>query len=157
MVPEFENAAFSLPPGQISDLVKTQYGYHVIRATSRRDEAVPPFAQVKDRIHQTLMSQRVRALLEEQMQGISEALKRGKSLEDVAKERGFTVDKSAPLARGADTPPLASAALVARAFELKRGETEPRALRASHRVRVHRPARRSRRPAPPTSRRSRTA
>ena len=125
MVPEFENAAFSLAPGQISDLVKTQYGYHVIRATSRRDEAVPPFALVKDRIHQTLMSQRVRALLEEQMQGISEALKRGKSLEDVAKERGFTVDKSAPLARGADTPPLASAALVARAFELKRGETEP--------------------------------
>ena len=125
MVPEFEQAAFSLDPGQISDLVKTQYGYHVIRATSRRDEAVTPFAQVKDRIRQILVGQRVRALLEEQVQGITEALKHGKSLEDVAKERGFTVDKSAPLARGADTPPLASGALVARAFELKRGETEP--------------------------------
>lgn len=125
MVPEFENAAFSLGPGETSDLVKTQYGYHVIRATSRREEAVPPFAQVKDRIHQTLMSQRVRSLLEEQMLGISEALRRGKSLEDVAKERGFMVEKSAPLARGADTPPLGSPALTARAFALKRGETEP--------------------------------
>ena len=125
MMAEFENAAFSLGPGETSDLVKTQYGYHVIRVTSRRDEAVAPFTQAKDRIHQTLVNQRVRALLEEQTQGITEAIKRGKSLEDVAKERGFTVEKSPPLARGQDTPPLTSPALVARAFEIKRGETEP--------------------------------
>ena len=125
MLPEFENAAFSLGPGETSDLVKTQYGYHVIRVASRRDETVAPFAQAKDRIHQTLMNQRVRSLLEEQTQGITEAIKRGKSLEDVAKERGFTVEKSTPLAKGQDTPPLTSPALVARAFELKRGETEP--------------------------------
>jgi len=105
--------------------VKTQYGYHVIRVTARREETTPAFAQVRDRINNTLMGQRVRTLLEEQMQGISEALRHGKSIEDVAKERGFTAERSAPLARGAETPPLTSPALVARAFELKRGETEP--------------------------------
>jgi peptidyl-prolyl cis-trans isomerase D len=125
MVPEFDKAVFSLGPGETSDLVKTQYGYHVIRVTARRDETVAPFTQAKDRIHQTLMNQRVRALLEEQTQAITEGIKRGKSLEDLAKERGFTVEKSPPLARGQDTPPLSSPALVARAFELKRGETEP--------------------------------
>ena len=93
--------------------------------TARRAETTPAFAQMRDRINKTLMGQRVRTLLEEQMQGISEALRHGKSIEDVAKERGFTVDRSAPLARGVDTPPLNSSALVARAFELKRGETEP--------------------------------
>jgi peptidyl-prolyl cis-trans isomerase D len=67
----------------------------------------------------------VRALLEEQLQGASDALRRGRSLEEVAKERGFTVQKSAPLSKGGVTPPLTNAALVARAFELKRGETEP--------------------------------
>ena len=125
MVPEFENAAFALNAGEVSDLVKTQYGYHVIRVSARRAETTPALAQVRDRINRTLMGQRVRALLEEQLQGVSEALRHGKSIDDVAKERGFTVDRSAPLARGGDAPPLNSPPLLARAFELKRGETEP--------------------------------
>ena len=125
MMPEFETAAFSLSAGQTSDLVKTQYGYHVIRVASRREENVPAFTAVKTRIHDTLVSQRVRTLLDEQLQAISDALRHGRTLDEVARQRGFTVGKSAPLSRGEATPPLSSPALVARAFALKRAETEP--------------------------------
>jgi peptidyl-prolyl cis-trans isomerase D len=128
MLPEFENAAFSLQPGQTSDLVKTSFGYHIIRMASRREEKVPALSEVKERIRQTLMNERLRAMIEEQAAAASAELRRGRSLEQAARPLGLQVKKSPPLVRGEAAPPLASPALVARAFELKRGETDPTPL-----------------------------
>ncbi|MFA6956455.1 MAG: peptidyl-prolyl cis-trans isomerase [Thermoanaerobaculia bacterium] len=47
MVPEFENAAFSLKIGEISDPVKTQFGYHILRVSEKRAEGYRPFEEVK--------------------------------------------------------------------------------------------------------------
>jgi peptidyl-prolyl cis-trans isomerase D len=134
MVPEFDAAVFALAPGQVSDLVKTQFGYHVIRLDSKRESTTTPFAQAKERIRQTLTSQKVRTLLEEKAGAVAEALGRGTSLADVAREHGLTVQKSAPLRRGEGAPPLTSPVLVARAFEMKRGdvEAEPYQVGAGH-------------------------
>ena len=48
MVPEFADAAFKLQPGQVSDPVKSQFGWHIIKVEERRMRTFPPFDQVKD-------------------------------------------------------------------------------------------------------------
>ncbi|MEH2511706.1 peptidyl-prolyl cis-trans isomerase C [Nitrobacteraceae bacterium AZCC 1564] len=50
MVPEFSAAAFALEPGKISDPVKSQFGWHVIKVEEKRDRKPPPFDQVKPQI-----------------------------------------------------------------------------------------------------------
>jgi peptidyl-prolyl cis-trans isomerase C len=50
MVPEFAEAAFKLDKGQVSDPVKSQFGWHVIRVDDKRTKQPPSFEQVKDQI-----------------------------------------------------------------------------------------------------------
>ena len=50
MVPEFSAVAFSLEPGKISDPVKTQFGWHIIKVEEKRSRKPPEFDQVKSQI-----------------------------------------------------------------------------------------------------------
>lgn len=52
MVPEFSKVAFALEPGKISDPVKTQFGWHIIKVEEKRARKAPEFAQVKPQIEQ---------------------------------------------------------------------------------------------------------
>lgn len=54
MVPEFENAAFSLPIGQVSEPVKTNFGYHLLKVTERKEQKQKTFEEVKGQIAQKL-------------------------------------------------------------------------------------------------------
>jgi len=76
MVPEFERAAFSLHPGEVSDVVKTQYGYHIIMVSERKDGEPKPFDQVKEQIRATLRNQG----LQQRVQEHFDALKKEASL-----------------------------------------------------------------------------
>jgi peptidyl-prolyl cis-trans isomerase C len=55
MVPEFADTAFKLDKGQLSDPVKSQFGWHVIKVEDKRERPVPPFEQVKDQIQTFVM------------------------------------------------------------------------------------------------------
>ena len=52
MVPEFAEAAFKLDKGQLSDPVKTQFGWHVLKVEDKRSRPVPEFEKVKDQVEQ---------------------------------------------------------------------------------------------------------
>jgi peptidyl-prolyl cis-trans isomerase C len=58
MVPQFEDIVFKLKKGEVSDPVKTQFGWHLVKLEDRRTKQPPAFEIVKDRIVQSLLLQK---------------------------------------------------------------------------------------------------
>lgn len=64
MIPEFEKVAFSMKEGQLSGVVKTKFGYHIIKLTGKRPAGIRPFAEVKDQIKAALLPEKQQAVFQ---------------------------------------------------------------------------------------------
>ena len=130
MVPEFSSAAFALPNGGISDVVKTAFGYHIIKVDTKVAQRVTPLEQVRKSIEQRLQDTRSREMAGQKAEAVAKALESSRSLEQIATAEGLSVKKSEPLQLGRGTGALANPALLSKVFALKPKETEKDALPA---------------------------
>ena len=96
MVPEFSTVAFALEPGKLSDPVKSQFGWHVIKVEEKRARKAPDFEQVKAQI-ETYVTRKAQA---EYVAKLREAAK-VERMEPAAKPADAAPAKDAP--KPADT------------------------------------------------------
>ena len=98
-VPEFEKAAFTLPKGSISDLVKTQYGFHIIKILDKETAHTKTFDEVKDSIRAPLMLAKADKQAADIADKLSATIRQNNkiSLDELAKQFHLTVGETRPV------------------------------------------------------------
>jgi peptidyl-prolyl cis-trans isomerase D len=98
-VPEFEKAAFSLQKGQISDLVRTQYGFHIIKAIDKETAHTKSFDEVKESLRAPLLLSQADKQASDTADQMSGAIRQSNktSLDDLAKQYHLTVSETRPI------------------------------------------------------------
>ncbi|HEY1305330.1 MAG TPA: peptidyl-prolyl cis-trans isomerase [Vicinamibacterales bacterium] len=123
MVPEFEKTAFEMMPGQISDLVKSQFGYHIIKVTDKRPASTRTLDEVRPQIQQQLAIEVADQRITDQARALEKRIKGPADLAAVAKEAGLTVQESGLFQRNDPVPGLGAAPdVAAEAFRLESGK-----------------------------------
>jgi peptidyl-prolyl cis-trans isomerase D len=124
-VPEFEAAAFRLPKGSVSDVIKTPYGLLVIKVLDQESARTQPLEEVRASIVTTLQGDKAEQTADQQSQQLAEDIRRAgrPSLDDLAKKYNLIVGDPAPLEAGQTIPEIGNSPEIAdTVFRLRPGD-----------------------------------
>lgn len=93
MIPSFEEAAFALKAGEVSAPVRSEFGYHLVKAEEYEAAHAKPVEEVRDLIAEELATDMAVDLLPDMLDKAVELAATGKTLDDIAKELGLDVVK----------------------------------------------------------------
>jgi peptidyl-prolyl cis-trans isomerase D len=124
-VPEFEQAAFSMPVGSVSDLVKTQYGFHIIKLIDRQAARTQTLDEVFPQILGTLQEDEAQRQAEDLSAKIAAEIRQSGrvSIDDLAKKFNLKLGQTPPLEASQPIPEVGNSPELAEAiFRLRPGD-----------------------------------
>jgi peptidyl-prolyl cis-trans isomerase D len=104
MTPAFEEAAFALEPGAVSDLIDTPFGIHIIKLEEKRAEGVDTLDEARGKIVEAVRTQRGRQLGLTKSEEAHDRIQNGEDLQSVATSLSLVVQKPSPFAVNEPVP-----------------------------------------------------
>jgi peptidyl-prolyl cis-trans isomerase D len=121
-VPEFEQAAFNTPKGQTTGIIRTNYGFHILRVEDKQNARVKPLDEVKAQIEPILKQQRAAAAAQKLADAV-QTQARASNLEKAAADKGLTVTTTDMLTQADALPGIGnSQELMSAIFAAKKGD-----------------------------------
>jgi len=99
-VAEFDKTVFNLPVGQISDLVRTEYGFHIIKVLEKENAHTKPFDEVKDSIRAPLLQNKIDQLAAAAADKMAAEIRQSNktTLDDLAQKYHLLISETRPVA-----------------------------------------------------------
>jgi peptidyl-prolyl cis-trans isomerase D len=123
VVPEFEQAAFSMKAGEISNVIQTPYGFHILKVEEIQEASTQPLEKVKDQIEVLLKNRQARGLAYDMADQAFAQASKEKTLEKFAEEKKLTL-KETPLFSSEDKIDL-DPKLKTSALSMGKGDVSP--------------------------------